>query len=80
MTKETYEQAQRLKGQIIHISECLELLNSRDYSLDPPIRQSGFSLFYHDRREISLNEGEAVCIKNALEKEKELLEKYFDML
>lgn len=80
MTREKYEQAKRLEERIKHISTVTEVLSVFDYQLDPPTRQSNYTIWRGSQAEITLNEAEVVCLREFLKNEKIRLEQEFKRL
>ena len=82
MTKEKLEQANRLQQRINEIGIIVGHLSVVDnFKLDPPTRMAGISLRIGIADvHVYLNEGEALCIRNALVAEAERLEKEFEKL
>lgn len=80
MTKETFDAAKRLEDRIKHIQILIDLLSEPEYRCQPHTRMSSHDLYCHGRHAINLNEGEVVCILEALRLEKKRLEEEFDKL
>ena len=76
MKRETFEKATELEKRIYHIEELIEHLSRYEYSLKPPTRATFYDIRFRDE-DVSLNEGEVVFIRKALEAEKIRLHQEF---
>lgn len=79
MTNEKYEEARMLKERIAHITQVIDLLNSREYTCEPPIRNTSIEITRGPLR-VNVNEGEAKFILAALRTERERLQDEFEKL
>lgn len=82
MTQEQFEKASLLKEQVKHIDQVLAMFDNYIYECNPPTRMSNMDLYCtnSDGGHINLNEGELMCIKNALECHKSVLQREFGKL
>lgn len=80
MTSEKYEEVRLLKNQIDNVIYTIAKIDIREYSLDPPSRDSGFEIGRRVSSMVSLSEGEMVCIINALKEYRVKLEQDFEKL
>ena len=84
MTKEQFEKAAELSKQIEQIKDTVRHMDDvDDCKLEPMTRQSGIYLRFginESSPSIHLSEGEAVCIKKALESEIAILRREFERL
>lgn len=82
MTQEQFEKASRLKEQIKHIDQVLDMFTNYVYECNPPTRMSNMDLYCtnFDGGSINLNEGELMCIKDSLESMKTCLQREFGKL
>lgn len=82
MTNDAYEQARIIKNQIEHIDLILDEhhLSKFNYECAPPIRSTMWTLVGNQGITVDLNEGEIVCIREALKSQKAILERKFEKL
>ena len=84
MTKAKFEDAVRLRDQIAKLTTTISNMSAaKDFKLEPMTRQSGIYMRFGINESspiLHLNEGEALCIYNALIAEKERLEMEFGRL
>ena len=80
MTLDKFEQAKYILAQIDHIDEILEVLDEKQYECMPPIRSTSWTLrldLTESKATLELNEGEFVCIREALRSQKAILQREF---
>lgn len=80
MTNTEFELAKQTRNRIEHILQVLKVIGEYEYSLDPPIRQTGVSLWWREQSQVVLNEGEVVTLRAALKNEIARLEAEFAKL
>lgn len=83
MTLDKFDQARYILAQMDHIDEILEVLDEKQYGCMPPIRLTSWALRLDQadsQANLELNEGEFVCIREALRSQKVILQREFDRL
>lgn len=79
MTQEKLNEANSLSKEIDKLKGLCQFMESKIaiYDFDPPIRDSGFRLYYHSQHEYTFNEAEVKYICSALKiRLKELTDKF----
>ena len=80
MTERQYKRATQIENQLGNIDSVLNFIEiADDFTLDPPTRDSGFTIEFGECG-IRLNQGDVVCIKQALESKKIELQEEFERL
>lgn len=84
MNKEQFKKAAELRNQIANLTTTIFHLNIvKDFKLEPMTRNSGIYLRFGNNERSSIvhiSEGEAVCIYEALKREKDRLEIEFESI
>lgn len=83
MTQEQFDNARYILAQIDHIDEILEVIDEKNYECAPPTRSTSWTLrldLTDSKATLELNEGEFVCIREALRSQKAILQRDFDRL
>ena len=80
MDKKDFEKAADIRNRIKHLTELLDMLSRREYSLDQPSLPSVFTIYSPMGPHIDLNAGEVVYIRQALQSAIERLEQEFQAL